>query len=210
MKTTNHIKVLLLLFIATVLSTLQCKATTTESILLSKVNELIEENIRLNIDKEVTMNGIYLDMAPLIYKFYEVSGYNAVWTQSAHHETTNKMIDLVKNCVDYGIDPDYFAINQIEHLQKEMSRQKKTGKKAIRQAQFEFLMTNMVFQYYMIIQNGMEYYLQVDFEDLQNEFIQQMPAYLYDALLNNELLKFVFYSTEGDEPVYFNYTDLCH
>lgn len=154
----------------------------------SFICELIEENIAENKEKEVSLSGIYLDMAPLVYRFYTQNEYQRVWTTEKHKKTTDEVLQLLKNSMQFGIDPQYFALSYLLFLKEDMEKQHKIHKKSIRATQFEFLMTHTVLKFSIILEKGEHYYEKTDFYDTTNAYLNRLPSSVLGSIYSDELV----------------------
>ncbi|NBC84182.1 MAG: hypothetical protein GVY19_12510 [Bacteroidetes bacterium] len=164
-----------------------------EATMDSLISDLIEENIIENKDKEVTLNGLYLDMAPVIYNLYMNNNFQPLWMDEANSQLVNDIYHMLENSMQFGIDPKYFSPEYLKFIQNDIACQRKVQKKAIRATQFEFLMTHTVLQLYVIMEKGVQYYEDADFYNDNDIYIQQLPDNLLQSIqrknLVNTLLK---------------------
>ncbi|MCG8697353.1 MAG: hypothetical protein MI922_04810 [Bacteroidales bacterium] len=161
-------------------------------------SEIIKDNILSFKGTKVELNGVYLDASPMVFSFYESTNFQPQWFQEQNKELTLQLIRFLSNSYFLGIDQDIFNTEYLSFLYKKANTLTKPAKIAKKQAEFELLFTNTLFQFLIINENGTEYYEEADFMS-NMEYIQKMTHQLQQAVLANNLIEEIMRYCEEHE-----------
>ena len=167
----------------------------------SKTNELIRTSLDDCQSQVVWLDGIELQTAPLICRFYESNNFEPVWTSG--NELTDQstiLLELLKESYKFGFEPSNFDIQSLEHFKRLLLKEDNAKKSVMLRVRFEFLLTNSVFSFMSHLTLGTEFSNTRDAFIAGNLIISSFPEYLNEIIFSSdicsEILKIQPESTE--------------
>lgn len=154
-----------------------------------RTSELIKTSLNECHNQVVWLDGIELQTAPLIYRFYEINDYQAAWTTG--NELTDQstaLIELLKDSYKYGFEPTNFDIVSLERFSRSLTKDDKTEKSAMMRVRFEFLLTNSVFAFMSHLTQGAELSNAKNAFIIGNPLVGNFPKYLSEIKSASEII----------------------
>ena len=141
--------------------------------------------LRLHFQKLHTSSpaGINNDSIVLyneVRKFYALHAFRPAWTSFNHlNRNGEKLIGLIENAREYGLEPVHYHINKLREIQLQIEDDRNRSKHGQNRMELEMLLTDAALKFMVNLHGGYRAY---DSTLLSSGWISALPALLLQGI----------------------------